>query len=46
VQAKQIVKGMELRTEFVIESGLEEGDDVVTDANNDTLKNGLRVINK
>ena len=39
----EVVKGMELRTEFVIESGLEEGDAVITDANNDKLKDGLRV---
>ena len=45
VQATQVVKGMELRTEYVIESGLLEGDYVVTDANNDALKNGLKVVN-
>jgi len=43
-QAVQVVKGMELRTEFVIVSGLAEGDSVVTNANNDALKNGLRVV--
>ena len=43
-RAVEVVKGMELRTEFVIESGLEEGDAVVTDANNDALKDGLRVV--
>ena len=42
-QAIEVVKGMELRTEFVIESGLIAGDRVVTDANNDALKDGLRV---
>ena len=44
VQAAEVVKGVELRTEFVIESGLADGDAVVTDANNDALKNGLRVV--
>ena len=44
VQAAQVAKGMELRTEFVIESEFLEGDAVVTDADNDALRNGLKVI--
>ena len=44
ILAAEVVTGMELRTETVIESGLEEGDAVVTDANNAALKNGLRVV--
>ena len=43
-QAVEVVTGMELRTEFVIESGLSEGDHVVSDANNQALKDGLRVV--
>lgn len=35
--------GMELRTDTVILSGLEPGQFVVTDANNETLRQGLRV---
>ncbi|MCL2165975.1 MAG: HlyD family efflux transporter periplasmic adaptor subunit [Clostridiales bacterium] len=38
-----VVKGMELRTSYVIESGLTAGEAVVTDANNEALKNGLKV---
>jgi HlyD family secretion protein len=45
-RAEEVVKGMELRTEFVIESGIAEGDAVVTDANNKDLKNGLKVADK
>jgi len=43
VEAIEVTVGMELRTETVIETGLTEGDFVVTDANNKDLKNGLRV---
>ena len=38
-----VQKGRELRTEYVIESGLTDGTVVVTDANNAVLKSGLRV---
>ena len=44
IQATEVVTGMELRTEFVVESGLTEGDAVVTDANNDALREGLKVV--
>jgi HlyD family secretion protein len=40
----EVVTGVELRTEIVVESGLAEGDAVVTNADNDALKNGLRVV--
>jgi HlyD family secretion protein len=43
-QAAEVTTGMELRTEFVIESGLAEGDAIVTNADNDVLKNGLKVV--
>jgi len=43
LQAVEVTKGMELRTEFVILSGLAPDSFVVTDANNDALKDGLRV---
>jgi len=38
-----VTKGMELRTETVIEAGLRGGDRVVTDANNKDLKNGVKI---
>jgi HlyD family secretion protein len=43
-QAVEVVKGMELRTETVIKSGLREGDQVVTEANNSILAQGRRVV--
>ena len=42
--AIEVVKGMELRTEFVVTSGLGEGDFVVTDANNADLSEGKSVV--
>lgn len=41
--AVPVTTGMELRTETVILSGLEPGSQIVTDANNDELRKGLRV---
>ena len=43
LQQLSVVPGHELRTEYVVESGLAEGDYIVTDANNRDLKDGLRV---
>ena len=43
VEAIAVVTGMELRTDIIIESGLEEGDHVVSDANNPDLRNGRKV---
>ena len=43
IRATEVVTGMELRTETVVESGLAEGDFVVTNANNRDLRDGLRV---
>lgn len=45
-EAIEVTVGIELRTETVIEYGLQEGDFVVTDANNRALKNGVRVRNE
>jgi len=42
-QKTAVTAGMELRTETLIESGLVEGDFVVTDANNKSLRNGVSV---
>ncbi|MCL1849441.1 MAG: HlyD family efflux transporter periplasmic adaptor subunit [Clostridiales bacterium] len=42
-QAIQVTLGMELRTETVVESGLSDGDVVVTDANNGALKDGVKI---
>lgn len=42
-EAIEVATGMELRTETVIASGLHEGDAVVTDANNQNVKNGVKV---
>ena len=46
VHAVPVVTGMELRTETVIESGLNEGDFVINDANNQNINEGVRVINE
>ncbi|MCL2421268.1 MAG: HlyD family efflux transporter periplasmic adaptor subunit [Defluviitaleaceae bacterium] len=46
VNAVPVVTGMELRTDTVIESGLNEGDFVINDANNQDLGNGVRVTNE
>ena len=46
LEAIEVITGMELRTETVVESGLSEGDFVVTDANNRSLRSGLRVRNE
>lgn len=43
LRAVEVQKGMELRTQFVIEGGLAPDDLVVSDANDKLLKNGLRV---
>jgi len=45
-EAIEVTTGMELRTETVVESGLSEGDFVVTDANNSSLRNGVKVRNE
>lgn len=42
-EAVEVVTGMELRTETVIEAGLREGDYVVTDANDKALRNGVKI---
>ena len=42
-QTARIVKGMELRTGFVVEQGLEQGDIVIINANLDVLREGARV---
>ena len=42
-KAVTVVTGMELRTETVIESGLNVGDYVVSDANNEGLRDGVKV---
>ena len=42
-QAEEVTLGMELRTETVIKAGLAPGDFVVADANNPSLRNGLKV---
>lgn len=44
--AVEVTVGMELRTETVIESGIRDGEFVITDANNKNLKNGVSVINR
>jgi len=46
VQAVPITTGLELRTDIVIESGLNIGDFVVNDANNPALSDGARVTNE
>ena len=46
VQAAPVELGMELRTDIIIENGLNEGDFVVNDANNINLRNGVRVANE
>lgn len=42
-QGVQVVKGVELRTEYVIESGLNPGDIVINDSNIAGLKDGVRI---
>jgi HlyD family secretion protein len=46
VMAAPVETGKELRTRTVIESGLQEGDFVVNDADNQALRDGARVKNK
>ena len=46
VRAVPVVTGLELRTDIIIESGLNEGDFVINDANNPDLRDGARVINE
>ena len=46
VQLVPVVTGMELRTDIIIESGLAVGDFVVNDANNQDLREGVRVTNE
>ena len=41
-QKVRVRKGMELRTEFVIDAGLSQGDTVITDSNVKGLKDGVR----
>lgn len=43
VQKKQVQKGIELRTEFVIDSGLTQGDMVIVDCNIQGLKEGVKI---
>ncbi len=38
-----ITKGIELRNTFVIDEGLVEGDIIILDANNDDMKNGVKI---
>lgn len=45
LHAAEVITGTELRTETVVLSGLEANSFVVTDANDEALKEGLRVIN-
>ncbi|MDR0468903.1 MAG: efflux RND transporter periplasmic adaptor subunit [Peptococcaceae bacterium] len=45
-KAIEVALGMELRTETVVESGLVAGDIVVTDANDSTLKDGVKIKNE
>jgi HlyD family secretion protein len=45
IESLPVVTGIELRSEIIIESGLEEGDYVIIDANNPDLKVGKRVTN-
>ena len=45
VEAVNVVLGRELRTETIIESGLNPGDFVVNDANNQDIREGVRVTN-
>lgn len=45
-EAVPVVTGIELRTDVVIESGLNIGDFVINDANNADLSDGTRVINE
>ena len=44
VEVIPIVVGMELRTEIIVESGLNEGDYVISDANNPSMRVGRRVV--
>ena len=44
LRAVPVVTGMELRTDIVIESGLNPGDFVINDANNQDLRDGIRVV--
>jgi len=46
VEAIPVETGMELRTLIIIETGLNQGDYVVNDANNSGLKAGVKVINE
>jgi len=46
VHAAPVVTGMELRTETIVESGLNVGDFVINDANNQNISEGVRVINE
>lgn len=43
---KEVKKGLELRTDRVIEEGLLENDKVIKDPNEKGLKNGMKVIDK
>jgi len=43
---KEIKKGLELRTDIVIEEGLLENEKVIKDPNEKGLKNGMKVIDK
>ena len=42
-QKVQVQKGIELRTEFVIEDGIGENSVVIADANVSGLKDGVRI---
>ncbi|MCL2224829.1 MAG: HlyD family efflux transporter periplasmic adaptor subunit [Defluviitaleaceae bacterium] len=42
-QTREVVTGLELRTEVIIESGLQAGEFVINDANNRDISNGSRV---
>ncbi|MCL2047456.1 MAG: HlyD family efflux transporter periplasmic adaptor subunit [Defluviitaleaceae bacterium] len=43
-RAAYVVTGMELRTDVIIESGVEVGQVVVVNANNEGLRDGVRVV--
>ena len=42
-QKVQVQKGMELRTEFVIEDGIRENTIIIAEANVSGLKDGVRI---
>ncbi len=42
-QKVQVTKGLELRSEIVIEQGISAGDMLVSDADNEKLKNGVNI---